>query len=134
MDMLEVIGRHPFDADAAERRLPGVHVGVHQARHHDLVGGINGLVGGGVEVAAYSLDGVAGDEQLAALHLADRRIERNEPAAFDERGFHGCRFLDAPPRGVRPATLRGCRYRQQLGFSTRRACWEYRPRACFTAS
>src|SRR6185295_9966940 len=32
MDVLEIVRRHPFGADAAQRRLPGVHVGVDQTR------------------------------------------------------------------------------------------------------
>ena len=69
----QVVGGHPFRADAAQRRLPGVHVGVDQARHHDLVGGVDHLVGGGVEVAADRFDPVAAEQQLAALEVADRR-------------------------------------------------------------
>ena len=61
MDVLEIIRRHPFRADAAQRRFPGVHVGVDEARHDDLVGGVDDLVGGGAEVAAGGLDGVAAD-------------------------------------------------------------------------
>ena len=62
MDVLEIIGRQPFGADAAQRRLPGVHVGVDEARHDDLVGGVDRLVGGGAEVAPGGLDGVAAIE------------------------------------------------------------------------
>src|SRR6185503_17196233 len=39
-------------------------------------------------VAAGGLDGVAAIKQLAALDLADARIERDQPAALDENAFH----------------------------------------------
>jgi hypothetical protein len=87
MHVLEIIRRHPLGADAAQRRFPGVHVGVDQARHDNLVGGVDHLVGAGVEVAASGLDGVAAIEQLAALDLADPGIERDQPAAFDQNAF-----------------------------------------------
>ena len=90
MDMLEIIRRHPLRADAAQRRLPGVHVGVDQARHHDLVGGVDHLVGGRAEVAAHGLDGVAVVKELAIFHLADLGIERDQPAALDENALHDC--------------------------------------------
>ena len=35
-------------------------------------------------------------EQLAALDLADLGIERDQPAAFDESAFHGCRSVAVP--------------------------------------
>ena len=89
MDVLEIVRRHPFRADAAQRRFPSVHVGIDEAGHHDLVGGIDGLVGRGVEAAPGGRDGVAGDEQLTAFHLADLWIERDQPAALDENFLHG---------------------------------------------
>ena len=45
MNVLEIIRRHPFAADAAQRRFPGMHVGVDEAGHHDLVGGVDDFVG-----------------------------------------------------------------------------------------
>jgi hypothetical protein len=88
MDVLEIIRRHPFGSDTAQRGLPGVRVGVDEPRHDDLVGGIDHLVGGGVEIAAGGLDGVAALENFTALDLADGGIERHQPAALDERAFH----------------------------------------------
>jgi hypothetical protein len=88
MDVLEIIRGHPFGADAAQRRLPGVHVSVDQARHDDLVRCIDHLVGGGIKISAGGLDGVAAIQKFAALHLADRRIERDQPAELDEDAFH----------------------------------------------
>ena len=70
--VLEIVRRQPFGADAAQRRLPGVHVGVDEARHDDLVGGVDRLVGGGAEVAPTASMRVAAVEQLAALEIADR--------------------------------------------------------------
>jgi hypothetical protein len=67
-----------------------VHVGVDQARHHDLVGGVDHLVGAGAEVFPGGLDGVAAIEQLAIFHLADLGIERDQPAALDENALHEC--------------------------------------------
>ena len=62
---LKIIGGHPLRADAAQRRFPGVHVRVDEAGHHDLVGGVDGLVGGRAEIAAHRLDAVAAEQNLS---------------------------------------------------------------------
>ena len=86
--MAEIVRGHPLRADAAQRRFPGVHVRVDQARHDDLVGGVDGLVGGRAEVAAHRLDAVAAEQKLAVLEVADLGIERDQPAAPDQHTFH----------------------------------------------
>src|SRR6185295_18341478 len=93
MDVLEIIRRQPFRADAAQRRLPGVHMSVDEPRHHDLVGGVDNLVGAGAKVAAGSLDGVAAVKKLTTPDFADPGIKRHEPAALDENTFHECTFV-----------------------------------------
>ena len=88
MHVPQVVGGHPFRADAAQRRLPGVHMRVHQARHHDLVGGVDHLVGGRIEIAPDGFDPIAAEQKLPALEVADRGIERDQPAAFDQNALH----------------------------------------------
>ena len=88
MHVPEVVGGHPFRADAAQRRLPGVHMRVHQARHHDLVGGVDHLVGRRIEISPDGFDPIAAKQKLPALEVADPGIERDQPAAFDQDALH----------------------------------------------
>src|SRR5262245_6158662 len=88
MDVAQVVGGHPFRADAAERGLPGVHVGVDEAWHHDLAGRVDHLVGSCGEIAPDRLDAIAAVEKLPALEVAKRGIERDQPPAFDQNTLH----------------------------------------------
>ena len=133
MHVPQVIRRRPFDADPAQRGFPCVHMRVDQTRHHDLVGGVDGFVSGGVQIFADRFDAIALKEDFAALEVADRRIERDQPAAFDQNAFHHFhsmleRVRRSAFRGsapARPAT--GSRVRRP----TSRAC---RARRCRPAS
>ena len=89
--VLEIVSGEPFGADAAQRRLPGVHVRIDETRHHDLVGGIDRLVGLGAEIAADRLDAVAGEQDFAAPEIAQLGIKRHQPAAADQHALH-CRY------------------------------------------
>jgi hypothetical protein len=104
-DAAAVLLRGEVRAEAAQRRLPRVPVGVDQPRHDDAAGGVHPLGVTGVEVVADRDDGVALDENVAAGELADRRIHRDDVAAADEhpRIRHGCRFSrrwSARPRRI----------------------------------
>ena len=85
----QIIRGHPLRADAAQRRVPGVHVRVDQAGHDDLVAGVDGLVGGRAEIAAHRFDAVAAQQKLAGFaEVAHDRVERNQPAAPYQHTFH----------------------------------------------
>ena len=88
MHVPQVVGGHPFRADAAQRRLPGVHMRVHQARHHDLVGGVDHLVGRRIEISPDGFDPIAAKQKLPTLEVADCGIEGDQPAAFDQHALH----------------------------------------------
>ena len=104
VDVLEIVGGEPLAADAAQRRLPGVHVRVDEARHHDLVGGVDRFVRGGAEIAADRLDPVAAEQDLAVFEIAQLGVERDQPAALDQHAFH-----DGIPIPS-PATMAGGRH------------------------
>ena len=81
VDVLEIVGRQPLAADAAQCCLPRVHVRIDEARHHDLVGSVDRLVRAGAEIAADRLDPAAAKKHLAVFEIAQLGIERDQPAA-----------------------------------------------------
>ena len=103
VNMPEIIGRHPFHADAAQRGFPRVHMRVDEPRHDDLVARIDRFVGGRVEIAAHRLDPVAAEQKLAALEIADGGIERHQPAASDQNALHQTFILPGTARSERQA-------------------------------
>ena len=115
--VLEVVGGQPLRADAAQRGLPGMHMGVDEARHDDLVGGVDGFVRRGSQVAADGLDAIAVEQQLSAFEVPDIRVERDQPAALDQNTFHrffpirGCLQTGAGRAGGRVAARPACRRR-----------------------
>ena len=109
MHVAKIVAGHPLGADAAQRGFPGVHVRVDEARHHDLVGGVDHLVGRGAEVAAHRFDPVAGEQKLAVLEVADLRIERDQPAAANQHALHE-RWSPFPaPASGAPVSLSLCK-------------------------
>ncbi len=111
--VLEVVGGQPLRADAAQRGLPGMHMGVDEARHDDLVGGVDGFVGRGSQVAADGLDAIAVEQQLSAFEVPDIRVKRDQPAALDQNAFHD----DLQLRRGRQSTAEDCTTRSRTGFS-----------------
>ncbi|MEJ2122281.1 MAG: hypothetical protein P8Z76_16585 [Alphaproteobacteria bacterium] len=79
----------PLTGDAADAGLPGVEMGVDQAGHDDHARGVDHLgplarLDGG----CYSGDPVVFHQHVAAVQHADRRVHRDDPAAFDQNPSH----------------------------------------------
>jgi hypothetical protein len=88
VDVLEIIRPHPLRGNAAQPGLPRVHVGVDQAGHHNLVGGVDHLVRRGAEVAADRLDAATAEQKLAVPEIPELAVERHQPAATNQHALH----------------------------------------------
>ena len=89
MDGTQIIRRHPFGADAAQRRLPSVHMRIDEARHHDLIGRIDDLIRRRAKIATSGFDTVTRKQQFARTEVADIWIERHQPTATDQHALRG---------------------------------------------
>jgi hypothetical protein len=90
VDVGVVVRPHPFRADAAQAALPDMDMSVDEAGHHDHLGGVDHLVGGGIQVAAYAQDLLALDQDLGVLEVADLLVHRHGPAGLDQCAGHVC--------------------------------------------
>jgi hypothetical protein len=77
------VGRAP-----ADRGLPGVPVGVDEARDHDEAGSVDDL-GIGADLRLHGGDPVVLDEDVAARQVADVRVHGHDDPATDEGLAHG---------------------------------------------
>jgi hypothetical protein len=83
-DAAEVVEQGPVGADPAQRRLPGVAMGVHETRQHDLAGGVEQLAVGHVEVGLDRRDHAVLDEDVG-FELREGAVHRDDRAAADEQ-------------------------------------------------
>jgi hypothetical protein len=78
----------PVRADAAQLVFPGMDVRVDEAGHRDAAAAVDHLGVGRGEVAADLRDLRAVDEDVAALEVADLRVQREDESVLDERLGH----------------------------------------------
>ena len=81
----EVVVERARRQDAADRRLPGVPVGVDEAGHHDHPGGVDLLRVRDAEVRADVDDLAVLDEDLPIRKIADFGIDRDDEAVADQQ-------------------------------------------------
>jgi hypothetical protein len=82
-----VLVERPLRADAAERGLPGVPVGVDEPGQHDLARGVHDLGagrGGRVDGGGDGGDPAVFDEDVAARKIADDRVHGDHHGAPQE--------------------------------------------------
>ena len=101
-DPPEVVLERPVRADAAQRRLPGVAVGVHEARHHDLSGHVEDLAVARLEVGLDRGDASVLDQHVRALEVAERRVECEDVPVLDQQpvAAHRARLSRQRPAAV----------------------------------
>jgi hypothetical protein len=80
----EVVVKRARRQDAADRRLPGVPVGVDETGHHDHPGGVDLLRIRDAEVGADVDDLAVFDEDLTIRKIADFGIDRDDEAVADQ--------------------------------------------------
>jgi hypothetical protein len=86
---LHVTGNRPIGGHPAQRALPGVHMGVDQARHHDHVGGVDDLRAvGRRQLRRHGGNVIVLDQHIAAGEIGNSRIHRNDRAALDQDPAH----------------------------------------------
>jgi hypothetical protein len=97
-----VLAEGPVAGDRPQLRLPGVAVGVDEARHHDRAARVDHRRPfRGLEVGADRGDPLAFDEDVGALEVADLAVEREDGAALDQGAGH--QSWVEPAAGVTPS-------------------------------
>ncbi|WP_329048146.1 hypothetical protein OG738_37570 [Amycolatopsis sp. NBC_01488] len=86
-----VLVERPVGAEAAERRLPGVAVGVDEPGQHDLARGVDDLGVGAVDSGADGRDPAVLDQHVTAGEIPDGRVHADHHAAAQEC-LHRCPF------------------------------------------
>ena len=86
--VLEILQQRPVGCQTAQRRLPGVHVGVDQAWNHDAPGGINHLCIISLNLGGDLGQGVVADQYISLRQLA-LHVHRNDVGVADEDAVHG---------------------------------------------
>ena len=76
--------QRPVGRDRAQRRLPGVHVGVDQARQHEMPGAVDDLGAVRRELRRDRGNPVALDQHVAGRQHAERRVLRDDDAGPEE--------------------------------------------------
>ena len=113
---------HPVGADAAQAGLPGVDVRVDEPGHHDHPARVDHVRAGGREIAADLDDAVVFDEHVAAVEIAEPRVDGEDRSVPDQCACHGRRMLAAADAPVKPAGVDFAPRRWHLadGIRTRR--------------
>ena len=84
MHVAEILEQRPVGRDRAQRRLPGVHVGVDQARQHEMPGAIDDLGALRRELRRDRGNPVALDQHVAGRQHAERRVLRDDDAGAEK--------------------------------------------------
>ena len=115
-DAAEVVQQRPIRADAAQRRLPGVAMRVHEAGHHDLAAGVEDLGVASLEGGSTAAMRPSSISTSARSKSPERRVEREDAAVADEQALAHSRAVGhacaSPPRGsvaARPIAVREAR-------------------------
>jgi hypothetical protein len=96
MKEAEVIGAGPVSANPAHRGFPRVHVRVDEAGQQDGATCIDRAVGARLDVRRHFRDAVVDDQQLAAGHVANLGVHRNDTGIFKQHAGHiGSSFREA---------------------------------------
>ena len=82
--LFEIFDHRPIGRHTAQTRLPGVHVGIDQARDDDGATGIDHLGIVGLDVRGNGGDALAIDQHVALGQVANFWIHRHNGAAADE--------------------------------------------------
>ena len=105
VQVLEILLKAPVAGDAADAGLPGVEVGVDQARHDDHAAAVDDLavLGAeiGIEIGADGGDRAVLDQHVAVGDDADVRVHRHHPAVSDQCLGHRSP-LRSTPKPARP--------------------------------
>ena len=88
MHFMQVFRDRPVAGDAADAGLPGMKMGVHEARHDNHACGIDHLRAGRADRLANFLDLVAIDKDVALREISDLAIHRDNRSALDQRFGH----------------------------------------------
>ena len=80
MDMAEILQQRPVGADRAQRRLPGVHVGIDQAGQHEVAPAVERLGVGCRERRCHRGNAIVLDQHVAGRQHTELGILRDDDA------------------------------------------------------
>ena len=84
MHVAEIFQQGPVGRHRAQRRLPGVHVGVDESRQHEVTGAVDRL-GVGLERGRDGGDAAVLDQHVAGRQHAELGILRDDDAGFQQQ-------------------------------------------------
>ncbi|MEU0196227.1 hypothetical protein ABZ250_41520 [Streptomyces afghaniensis] len=88
VEVSEVLHQRPVGADRAQRRLPGVQVGVDQAGHEDATGEVDDFGVGCLDVFVEGGDAVAVDEDVEVFGVGPVRGHRDDLRSAQQDAAH----------------------------------------------
>ncbi len=102
MDVAEVLQQRPVGGHRAQRRLPGVHVGIDQPRQHEVAAAVDRL-GIGLQGRRDGSDAAALDQHVAFGQHAEGWVLRDDDAGFEQE-LHCLRLMVFRTAGFQPAS------------------------------
>ena len=88
MNPAKVFEQRPIRGDRTQSRLPGVHVGIHQARDHDEGATVNYFRVRRMDAGANGSDPLVFDQNAARSQISPLGIHRDDGGIVDEESAH----------------------------------------------